>query len=310
MRILLDQDVARVLTMADAVAAMRGAFQARADGHLTSPPRAGFSAGAVGLRWTPGALHGQVGLRLYMTGVSRGDQLTALWRADGTLRALAIGPTVGRLRTGAIGGVAIDVMARPDARVLGIIGFGAQGWMQLEAALAVRPIERVWVYRRDAGRLAADAAKASERFGLPVEPAPNAEHVARTADILVTATRADAPVVQASWLAPGVHVNALGPKAQSGHEIGLDLVERAALVASDVPEQYQAERDFLLHGTPYTDRIRDLAGVMTARTLRDPTAVTLFLSHGLPGTEVALLARAAEAAEARGVGAVLADETW
>ncbi len=153
----------------------------------------------------------------------------------------------------------------------------------------MRPIERVGVYRRDASRLAADAAKASERFGLPVEPAPNAEHVARTADILVTATRADAP---------GVHVNARGPKAWDAHEIGLDLTRRAALVASDVPEQYQGERDFLLYGTPYTDGIRDLA------------AVTLFLSHGLPGTEVALLARAAEAAEARGVGAVVADETW
>ena len=134
MRILLDQDVTRVLTMADAVAAMRGVLRARADGHLVSPPRDGFTAGVVGLRWTPGALHGQVGLRLYMTGVSRGDQLTALWRADGTLRALAIGPTLGHLRTGAIGGVAPDVMARPDARVLGIIGFGAQGWMQLEVA--------------------------------------------------------------------------------------------------------------------------------------------------------------------------------
>ncbi len=310
MRILLDQDVARVLTMADAVAAMRGAFQARADGHLTSPPRAGFSAGAVGLRWTPGALHGQVGLRLYMTGVSRGDQLTALWRADGTLRALAIGPTLGRLRTGAIGGVAIDVMARPDARVLGIIGFGAQGWMQLEAALAVRPIERVWVYRRDAVRLAADAARATERFGLPVEPAASAEHVARAADILVTATGAGAPVVQASWIAPGVHVNALGPKSQGAHEIGLDLVERAARLVSDVPEQYQGEADFLLHGTPHADRIRDLAAEMAARTPRDPAAVTLFLSHGLPGTEVALLAQAATAAEAARVGRVLEDGTW
>lgn len=306
----MDEDVARVLTMADAVAAMRGALQARANGQLVSPPRDGFTAGGVGLRWTPGGLPGQVGLRLYMTGVERGDQLTALWRADGTLRALAIGPTLGRLRTGAIGGVALDVMARPDAGVLGIIGFGAQGWAQLEAALAVRTIERVWVYRRDAGRLAADAAEASKRFGLPVEPAPSPEHVARAADLLVTATRADAPVVQASWLAPGVHVNVVGPKTRDAHEIGLDLVKRAALVTSDVPEQCQGEPNFLLHGTPHADRIRDLAAVMAARAPRDPAAVTLFLSHGLPGTEVALLARAAQAAEAAGVGAVLADETW
>lgn len=309
-RILTDEEVSRVLTMADAVAAMRGALAARADGQLVSPPRGGFTAGGVGLRWTPGALGGHVGLRLYMTGVERGDQLTALWRADGTLRAIAIGPTLGRLRTGAIGGVALDVMARPDAHVLGIIGFGAQGWMQLEAALAVRPIQRVWVYRRDAGRLAADAAEATRRFGVPVEPAPSAEHAARAADMLVTATRAAEPVVRASWLAPGVHVNALGPKAHGAQEIGLDLVERAALLASDVPEQYQGEPDFLLHGTGHIERIRDLAAVMAAAPPRDPSAVTLFLSHGLPGTEVALLARAAEVAEAAGVGAVLDDAAW
>lgn len=303
MRVLLDGDVQQVLSMADAVGAMRRVLAARAAGDLVSPPRGGFRAGEVGLRWTPGALRGWLGLRLYVTGVASEDQVTAL--CDGTLEAIAVGPWLGRLRTGALGGVAMDVLARPDARVLGIIGFGAQGWMQLAAARAVRPLERVLVHRRDQSQLAADAARAAHVFGLPVEPAPSAEAVARAADILVTATRADKPVVSADWLAPGLHVNALGPKSRDAHELGVDVFGRAAQLASDVPEQYRGEPDFLLHGTPHLDRIEDLAAIAAAGHPRRPEAVTLFLSHGLPGSEVALLAAAAQAAAAAGVGTVV-----
>ncbi len=305
MRVLLDGDVQRVLSMADAVATMRRVLAARAAGELVSPPRDGFRAGEVGLRWTPGALPGWLGLRLYLTGVAGEDQVTALWRRDGSLEAIAVGSWLGQLRTGALGGVAMDLLARPDARVLGLIGFGAQAWMQLAAAQVVRPLERVLVYRRDAAQLAADAARAATVFGLPVEPAPSAEAVARAADILVTATRAEKPVLLADWLAPGVHVNALGPKSRNAHEMGLDVFGRAALVASDVPEQYRREPDFLLHGTPHLDRIKDLATASAAGRLQNPEAVSLFLSHGLPGSEVALLAAAAEAAADAGVGTVL-----
>jgi ornithine cyclodeaminase/alanine dehydrogenase-like protein (mu-crystallin family) len=306
-RILQDDDVAAALTMRQAVAAMREALAARARGTLASPARAGFVAGPLGLRWTPGALvdRAWLGLRLYVTGAQRQDQVTVLWGPEGALLAIALGPTLGRLRTGALGGLAIDTLARPDASVVGVVGFGAQGWQQVEAARVVRRLDRVLVYRRDAARLRRDAATAQDRWGIPVEPLDSVEPVVQAADILITATTASEPVLDARWVRPGTHINALGPKDAGRQEIGMDLVQRADVMVSDVPEQYGEEPQFFLTNTPHLSRLGDLATVMARGEPRANEAVTLFLSHGLPGTEVVLLAEALRSAEALGLGTPL-----
>lgn len=129
MRILSDNDVRHSFPMADAIAVMKNVFRARARGSLASPPRSGFDSGDVGLVWRPGGLPeaAVVGLRVYLSGLAASDQLVAAWDTkSGELTALAIGSYLGRLRTGAIGGVARDRLARANAQTVGIIGFGQQ----------------------------------------------------------------------------------------------------------------------------------------------------------------------------------------
>ncbi len=292
MRILSDEDVRNSCPMADAIAVMKKVFRARAKGALTSPPRSGFSSGDVGLVWTPGGLPtaAVLGLRVYLTGLAASDQLVAAWDTQsGKLTALTIGSYLGRLRTGAIGGVAMDRLARADAQTVGVIGFGQQAWFQVEAAMAVRPIERVVVYRRDRRRLEASAIRAQQLWPVEIITAASARDAVVDADIVVTATGSATPVLDTAWVRPGTHINALGPKDHDRTELPGVIADVVQILATDFPEQYRSDPDFLWYGTSHMDRLTDLAELIDGSPQRDPSAITLFLSHGLSGTEVVLL---------------------
>lgn len=300
MRLLSDDDVRDALPMVDAIAVMKNVFRARADGTLISPPRSGFRAGDVGLVWTPGGYlpSALMGLRVYLTGLAASDQLVAAWDTQsGTLTALAIGSRLGRLRTGAIGGVAMDCLARADAKTVGVIGFGRQAWYQVEAAIAVRPIQRVVVYRRDRSRLEASVAEAQRTWPVEVVAASSPHAAVAEADIVVTATGSASPVLDPAWIRPGTHINALGPKYHDRTELPSAIADAAQILVTDFPEQYRSDPDFLWYGTPHGDRLDDLAGLIDGAERRDPSAITLFLSHGLSGTEVVLLHEVAQRAQ-------------
>lgn len=305
MRILSDDDVRSLCPMVDAIGLMKSVFRARADGHLISPPRSGFRSGDVGLVWTPGGLSpsGVLGLRVYLTGLAASDQLVVAWNPQsGRLTALAIGSHLGRLRTGAIGGVAIDSLARADAKTVGVIGFGQQAWYQVEAALAVRPIQRVIVYRRDPEQLADCVARAQKTWPVEVVAVASPRDAVVEADIVVTATGSATPVLDPAWLQPGTHVNALGPKYHGRTELSSQMADAVHVLATDFPEQYREDLDFLWYGTPHMERLEDLAGLMDGSRSRITSAITLFLSHGLSGTEVVLLHEVARRAEKLGRG--------
>ena len=306
MRILSDDDVRDSFSMVEAIAVMKNVFRARANGSLISPPRSGFDSGNVGLVWTPGGFPpaAVVGLRVYLTGLAAGDQLVAAWDTQsGKLTALAIGSHLGRLRTGAIGGVAIDSLARADAKTMGVIGFGQQAWYQVEAAIAVRPIQQVAVYRRDRKQLEASVTLAQQTWPVEVVMAPSPRDAVVGADIVVIATGSASPVLDPAWLSPGTHINSLGPKYHERSELPPPhMAECVQILASDFPEQYRSDPDFLWYDSPHMDRLHDLARLIGGSRRRDASAVTLFLSHGLSGTEVVLLREVARHAQKLGRG--------
>jgi alanine dehydrogenase len=118
---------------------------------------------------------------------------------------------------------------------------------------------------------------------------------------VVLATTSPTPVVAAADLAPGTDVNAVGFKQRGRSELGADLVDRAAVIATDSPTQAAAyDPPMLLAGTADEARMRDLGAILAGdapgRTGADE--VTLFCSVGLAGTEVFLLDRLAAPAPA------------
>lgn len=303
--VLANDDVARLVTMKQAVEAMEECFLAQAEGALIAPARFQVDSGMGALVFTAGAMTKRrkvVGFRAYnaRAGLAAGGHLTAVFDSEnGALVGIITGELLGAVRTGAIGGVAVKHLSRPDSRRLGIIGTGIQARTQLEAAVCVRQFDSVKVYSRDAENRQRFADEMRARLSLNITSVGSAEEAVRDADVLVSATPATSPIYQASWLKPGVHINALGVKFKKAHEIGLDVVERSGTVVTDSLAQVNAYGDtFLLADTPHQERLIELSEVVAGKRKgrTSPADITLFCSMGLAGTEVVLADRVFQAA--------------
>ncbi|MDG4792450.1 ornithine cyclodeaminase family protein [Micromonospora sp. WMMD1082] len=295
--LISDREVAAALDAATCVDAMRQAVLAAYDGRLVAPPRAAATLGGGRMVLTAGHLVGQwYGYRAYDTfGHPETEQVVVLHDGrTGAVRAVAVGEELGSRRTGALGGVAVDALARPDATTLGVIGSGGQAWTQVWAAAAVRPLSEVTVHSRSTARREAFAARVRAELGVPARAVDSVRAAVRDRDVVVLATTSPTPVLTAADLSPGTHVNAVGFKQRDRSEFGTDLLDTAAVLATDsVAQAIAYDPPMLAAQPPYASRLRDLgavlAGAAPARTGADQ--ISVFCSVGLAGTEVFLLDR-------------------
>ncbi|MGW0433247.1 ornithine cyclodeaminase family protein [Micromonospora sp. NPDC003197] len=300
-----DAEVATQLDAPTAIGATRAALLAAHAGRLIAPPRASAPLAGGRLVTTAGQLADEwYGFRTYDTfGHPETEQVVVLHDArSGRVRAIAVGAEIGSRRTGAIGGVAIDLLARPEAGTLGVIGCGGQAWAQVWAAAAVRPLREVTVFCRTRARREAFADRIRAELGIPARAVDRPETAVRGRDVVVLATDSPTPVISAADLDPGTHVNTVGFKQRGRAEFGLDLLDRADVLATDSLAQAGAyDPPMLAADPPYADHLRDLGAVL-AGTVPGRTAagqVTVFCSVGLAGTEVFLLDTLARAAAVR-----------
>ncbi|WP_341719633.1 ornithine cyclodeaminase family protein [Micromonospora sp. FIMYZ51] len=295
--LISDAEVAAALDAKTTVDAMRAALLAGYEGRLVAPPRAAVPLGGGRMVLTAGHLVGQwYGYRAYDTfGHPETEQLVVLHDGrTGAVRAVAVGEELGSRRTGGLGGVAVDALARPDAATLGVIGSGGQAWTQVWAAAAVRSLREVTVHSRSAARREAFAARVRAELDIPARAVDTARAAVRDRDVVVLATTSPTPVLAAADLAPGSHVNAVGFKQRDRAEFAADLLDRAAVLVSDSPAQATSYAPPMLAAEPpYGSRLGDLgavlAGAAPGRTGADQ--ISVFCSVGLAGTEVFLLDR-------------------
>jgi len=137
------------------------------------------------------------------------------------------------VRTAAAGAVAAKWLAPKDANRAGIVGAGLQARLQLEALALVRPIAQAQVWARDGQRAAAYADDMEARLGFPVAPAESLERLVRESDIVVTATPSKAPLIEAAWLHPGLHVTAMGSDTDHKNELAPAVLAAADLYVPD-----------------------------------------------------------------------------
>ena len=280
MKLLTDDNVAR-FPVAQAVKVMRAALRLHAQGQLSSPPR----WSAAGLTFTVGAAPDAFGFRVYpRVKTPRSDQLVAVWNLQGQVEGVIVGSALGTLRTSALGALAADVLARPDASHLGLIGSGTQAKAHALAVATVRPLSQVLIYSRGAAHRQKLAAELRD-LGLPAEAAASAEQVCAGSDLLTLATDSAQPVIEADWVRPGTHVCTLGPKETERCEFPPELAGRCARIVTDSPAQLEASP-----GGPLVSgaAVRALGECVQNPPPRRPEDITLFLSVGLAGTEVML----------------------
>jgi ornithine cyclodeaminase len=215
------------------------------------------------------------------------------------------GPTVTALRTGAASGVATRLLARPDAEVMALIGTGVQAESQVRAVLAARPLREVRVYSRTADHRAAFAATMSAALPVAVVAAETAEAAVRGADVVCCVTPSERPVLEADWLDPGTHVNALGSFRMGMVEIPPEAFGRAAVVAVDSREAAAHEAGDVAAaieaGQLAEAAIVEIGSVSHDWAAgRDPDAITIFKSVGLAIQDLALADLALAAWRERG----------
>jgi ornithine cyclodeaminase/alanine dehydrogenase-like protein (mu-crystallin family) len=215
---------------------------------------------------------------------------------------------LGQMRTGAASGVATKYMSRRDSVTVGIAGTGWQARAQLEAVAAVRKIERIRAFGRDAERRAKFAREMTERLGVPVEPADSAEAAVREADIVVTSTTASKPVLCGAWIAPGAHLNATGANFAQKRELDDAAIHRAGIIAVDSREQAKLEAGDLIHAfredPAAWSAVKELAEIVVDGTpgRTSERQITLFKSNGIAIWDVACAARVYELAVEQGRG--------
>lgn len=167
--------------------------------------------------------------------------------AHGTCLGMADAGAITQIRTGAVSGVATELLAREDAKILGIIGAGAQGRSHLEAMLTVRPkLQKVKVYdiREEAALRYQE--EMERKFGISIEVCHSPEEAAMDADILCTLTPSKEPYLKAGWVKPGAHINAVGTFSPTTREVTSELVAKSRLYADQVEAMKKEAGEYLI----------------------------------------------------------------
>ena len=147
--------------------------------------------------------------------------------STGALAAVMDGRYITEARTAAVSAVSVKHLARPDARVLAIIGTGVQARSHLEAIRHVRALTDVRVWSPNALHRDRFAAEMREATGLPVRSVAAAPAAMDGADLIVLATVSRTPVIADADVAPGTHIAAVGACRPDQREMPTPLVARA-----------------------------------------------------------------------------------
>jgi len=310
--LVTEADVESILTMPLALELVETSFRRLADGSAVSHSRRRLQVpGKTLLNYMAAAdaTGGYLGLKIYSISHGVARFVVPLFRAEsGEMVALIEADYLGQMRTGAASGVATRVMAREDARTVGIIGTGLQARTQLEAVALARRLERVRAFGRNAERRETFAKEMTEQLGVAVTPASSAEEAVRGADILITSTTSKTPVIEGRWLERGAHINAIGVNYAEKRELDAEAVRRCDLIAADSVEQSKFEAGDLIQGfgddASRWAAVRELsaivAGKVYGRTSRDQ--ITLFKSNGIAIEDIVVGGRIYELARERGLG--------
>lgn len=318
-RILSRADVKRAITMKEAIDLMRDGFIALSNGRVKVPVRLSMPLpehnGRALFMPVYGPEYGQLGLKV--VAVHPGNTarklpfihavVMVIDAATGAPRAIMDGEYITALRTGAGAGLATDLLALPDARVLGIFGAGVQARTQLEAVCAVRPIERVYVFGRSQERAETLACEAEAQYSVHASAAKNPA-LLQECTVICTATTSLAPVFASNNVRPGCHINGIGSYRPDMSEIPPDTVALAKVVVDQRAACLSEAGDLLMpiaSGLITQDHIHAELGAIASGQVKgrtDQAEITFFKSVGNAIQDLVVASRLTALAKANDLG--------
>lgn len=320
LRLLSAADLRRVLPMPAAIAAMRTAFAEVAAGTAQVPLRLALHTPDGLSLFMPGYLAQSRGLAQKIVSVYDGNPARGLPAINGLVivldpdtglpQGLVDGGTLTAIRTGAAAGLATDLLARPDSRVLALFGAGGMAYDQVQAVAAVRSLTAIRIVSRR-GESARRLAERLRAEGLPAQAVDDPPAAVRGADIVSCITPSRAPLFADADIGPGTHLNLSGAYTPAMVEAPAATIARARVFVDQV-EACLAEAGDLLQavaaGLITTDHFRTTLGDVVlgrAEGRRSADEITVFKSVGLAAQDVAAACAALAHAAAADIGAVV-----
>lgn len=221
---------------------------------------------------------------------------------SGVLQAAVGGNLLTALRTAAASAVSIDRLARPEARVLGMIGAGHQAGFQLRAAAKVRRFDRVIAWNLHPDMLPG-LGKVAAELGLPFEAVP-LERMAE-AEVIITITSSPEFSLAARHVSPGTHLACMGTDTVGKQEVEPALLARARVFADEVAQSVTLgeAQHAIAAGLIRAEQITPLGAVIagTAEGRQSAAQITLFDGTGVGLQDIAVAAKVVELARERGM---------
>lgn len=322
MLIISEQEARALVSVEDAIAAVEGCFAAMACQEARNYPvvreGVGYQDAVFGVKAGSDASAPILGLKAggywpHNIGKDLGNHQssTLLFDPDtGRASALVSANYLTAVRTGAASAIATRHLSRPDSTVLGMIGAGVQSQYQLRATLAVRAIRKVHAWNRSNENLIAFG-RFVEQLGLEFVAEGNARAVAAHADILITVTPSQKPLVERSWVRPGTHINAMGADTRGKQELDPALVASATLFVDELAQAIRiGECQHAYDAGLITDRSfrgsigAVIEGLCAGRRTADE--ITLFDGTGVALQDLAVADLAVRTAMKQGLGSRVA----
>jgi ornithine cyclodeaminase len=304
--LLRRSQISGLLDLKRAMAVLEQTFREQSDGKVQQVPPLRFMN--RGMRMVVGGLEAQNknGLRVSVTG---GESMALLFEISSGKVISLMGYPFSNLRISATLGLAIDRFVDRKARTVAMIGSGRLALTALEPALAVRPIERILVYSRNAENRELFAQKASEELKLPVQAMVSAEKAIADADFVLVSTNSPAAALLGKWLRPGLAVFGIGRPNELDDQVYLRA--NFICVTSKAHElgYYDAKLDQPLirlsqTGSLEWSAVAEFADVISEKIapLENPDRIVVFRDSQGGYGDLALAAAVYEEAKRRGLG--------
>ncbi|MEI4232784.1 iminosuccinate reductase BhcD [Roseovarius sp. D22-M7] len=318
--VMVGEDICKqVISRADAFAAVEQVFGAMARGDAYNFPvvreaighaealygfkggfdRAGLTLGLKAGGYWPG--NADKGLTNHQSTVCLFDPDT------GQLVALVGGNYLTALRTAASSAISIAHLARPDAKVLGMIGAGHQSAFQLRAAAEQRDFDKVVAWNPHPDMLPA-LGKVAGELGLDFE-AVSQQDLAAQSDVIITITSAHQPLLMTDWVKPGTHIACMGTDTKGKQEVDPALFGVAQVFTDEIAqsvsigEAQHAVAESVIGEGDITPIGAVINGTHAGRGTAE--AITLFDGTGVGLQDLAVASVAARLAREKGLATPL-----
>jgi alanine dehydrogenase len=212
------------------------------------------------------------------------------------------------MRTGASAAVSATWLARPDSKVLAILGTGSVGEGTLATCDAAFAWEEMRIWSRTQESVDRFLAEQSPRYPhLTFTGTTNTEEAVTGADVIVTGTHARSWLVDDAWVKPGAHIAALGADLKGEQELDPRILQRGRVFVDDIRQcredgeiNVALAQGLIAEGDVAGEIGKVIAGQLEGRQSDDQ--VTVFDSTGIALQDSATVPLEYERAVEAGVG--------